>query len=578
MKLKFSFANKLMLSYLVMVLIPVVLIGSYSYTNSVHSIRTNSKISVARTLQQIRENIMGNVAEVSKISEQLYQDVTLSRLLTEKYQGYNVYEAMMDYIMPRLESSANWSSHKMRLSVYVKNDSLRERYNVLEGNPLANGTLIDLYSINRLSSEPWYADYKQKYGEADRIVGSTVWAQLGDDAAYGNISYVQHLVGYDKYTAIGFVRITVKLGDLFDAVDTFTVGDAGQAAVIDKQGNVLYGTKGTEAGWSPVPSSKQQVTEEALPDTDWKLFASVPNDVLEKGARKVARLTIVICAGSFAVLGLFGAVVSRYFSRRIYKIIASLRAFQGGDFRKRIQFGGSDEFGQMAHAFNEMAGTIEELINKVYVTELQKKDAELEALHTQIKPHFLYNTLSSINSLANLGEVDRLSRMVSGLSKFYRLTLNNGNTFISIVQEVQQVAAYIDIQTIKYRNRLEVTYDVDPAVLSLSTVKIVLQPFVENVLKHAWYDETIHICIRGSLHDDTVVLSVVDNGVGMRPETTESILKPGKQIAGCGIRNVDERIKLHFGQQYGVTISSRLGIGTSVRITFPVLHYQDRRF
>jgi two-component system sensor histidine kinase YesM len=217
-----------------------------------------------------------------------------------------------------------------------------------------------------------------------------------------------------------------------------------------------------------------------------------------------------------------------------------------------------------------MGQNTDQLIREVYITNIQKREAELTALQAQINPHFLYNTLSSISRLAQFGENDKLQEMVMALAKFYRLTLNEGRLAISIDNELQQAKAYIDIQKIKYKDRLDVSYRIDTDILHYDTIKLILQPFIENVIEHSWFgDNRIHLKLWAYRQDEDIIFKIIDDGIGMHPKTIQDIFNKNGIQVGYGIRNVDERIKLQFGDSYGVTIASRQGIGTSVRIVIP---------
>ncbi len=217
-----------------------------------------------------------------------------------------------------------------------------------------------------------------------------------------------------------------------------------------------------------------------------------------------------------------------------------------------------------------MGRNIDNLIEQVYVTQIEKKEAELESLQAQINPHFLYNTLSSISRLAQFGEVDKLQRMVLDLAKFYRLSLNEGRTVIPIRSEVEQVQAYMNIQTTKFGDSVSVFYDIDPEIIKYVTVKLILQPFIENALEHGWFGNSIHIRVSGKMEGTNVVFKIIDDGIGMSAELIRQIFDPVEGLnTGFGIRNVNSRIQLHFGAKFGVTIGSRPGIGTTVQIVIP---------
>jgi two-component system sensor histidine kinase YesM len=193
----------------------------------------------------------------------------------------------------------------------------------------------------------------------------------------------------------------------------------------------------------------------------------------------------------------------------------------------------------------------------------------MSMLQAQINPHFLYNTLASISALAMKHDDPQIQDMVSNLAKFYRVSLNKGKTIITLSEELRLTQSYVAIQQIRYGEMLRVQYDIDETALVHHSVKLMLQPFVENAIHHAFWDEDlgITVVIRCYREADDIWLEVVDDGMGMTPDALEKVR--AMQETGYGIRNVSERIKLAFGDDYGVTIASRLGIGTQVRIRLP---------
>ncbi|WP_347880107.1 sensor histidine kinase [Paenibacillus sp. BK720] len=296
----------------------------------------------------------------------------------------------------------------------------------------------------------------------------------------------------------------------------------------------------------------------------------VPSSVLEKDTQKVKLLTLVICSASCVLILLVATFVSRTFSRRVLKVMSVLQSFRQGDFQRRIHYSGNDEFTTIASSLNELGKRTQTLIEEVYATNLKKKEAELETLQAQINPHFLYNTLSSISRLAKFGQVEKQHQMVMNLAKFYRLSLNEGQTIIPIGKEIEQVRAYMDIQQIKYGDRVRIDYTISPEIVELTTVKLIVQPFVENVLEHAWRGDQIDIQVTGYLEGAVVHLIVADNGNGMPQDTIFHIFNgEGMERVGYGIRNVHERIQLYYGKDFGVAINCAEGEGTRVHIRIP---------
>ncbi|MGF7033180.1 sensor histidine kinase YesM [Paenibacillus mucilaginosus] len=570
------FGYKLMLSFCVLILIPVLLVGYTANSIFVGSIREQTRENIRGTLEQMKDNIGYKMAEAKRVSDMLYFDYTLGDQLRHYQEGWVSYEATTKYLLPKLRSTLETSSGMLWLSVYLHNETLPEVYQNYGGaDPLTlKNRLFDLYHIRRITDKAWYREYPQeKYGATMR------WQQVEDDAQYGRISLLRRIVDTRNplnLEEIGFIRISVRLADLFESVDYNKIGQGTTLLVADEERRSVVISAGAEGGggadvWRAEEAGRLYIREE-LPGLPWKLTAVIPPDITERDTEKVRTWTILICLGCIAVFLVIGYFISRYFSRRVSKIVKVLDSFQEGEFDRRLHFKGRDEFTQISEALNEMGQHTGNLIQEVYLTRIQKKEAELESLQAQINPHFLYNTLSSISRLAKFGQTDKLQRMVLDLAKFYRLSLNEGRTVIPVSDELAQAQAYMNIQQTKYEERLRILFDIQPEILPYTTVKLILQPFIENALEHAWCGDRIHIRIVGRLEQGNVVFKIIDDGIGMDRGLIRQVLDPVQgQHVGYGIRNVDQRIRLHYGRQYGVEIESRPGMGTGVRITVPAL-------
>ncbi|SDX46344.1 sensor histidine kinase [Paenibacillus sp. CF384] len=575
---KLSFRFKLMVSYIILIMTPVIIIGTFSYHSSVESAKRQSRQNIQGTLLQMKDNVMYRIKDVGRVSDQLYMDQQLQGNLSIEEDAWSSYETLTKHLKPTFQNAIDLSTLHINMQVYIKNRAIPEYYFTAEDeDPLALGKRYNLYQLDRLESEAWYEPWKVStiYGANQEVK----WLQVAEDKQYGNISLLRNLNDYAKINQIGFIRITAKLSEIFDAIDYMKIGDHATLVVYDRANRPLFssGDKNTallEQGADSDKSDYLRIDEPLDGGLNWRIVAYIPTQLLAANADSVRQITVLVCLISFLVLTAVSVMVSRVFSIRITKIIASLNAIRGGDFRKRISYKGNDEFAQIAAAFNDMGKDIDELIREVYLSNLKKKEAELTLLQEQINPHFLYNTLSSISRLARFGEIERLHQMVMGLAKFYRLSLNEGKTIISVDREIQQIQTYIDIQKIKFADGLDVTTEIDPDVLPYSTVKMILQPFVENALQHAWNGDHIHIHIHAYKDNDRIVFTISDDGVGMLKEMIDCVLN--REIkGGYGIRNVDDRIKLQCGSAYGVQIQSVLGEGTSIHIEIPCFYDQD---
>lgn len=574
------FGYKLMLTYILFIVIPVLAIGYVSHAMYQDSIRNQTRINIQGTLMQIRDNIEYKMEDVQRISSMLYDDYSLTSQLRSYKEGWESYERTTKFIFPKLDNTLKATGMNVWMSIFLSNETLPEVYtgSFTRENPEIAGRSYNLYHLKRIREKEWYRDYPpEKYGM------TLQWKQVERDEDFDRISLLRRLVDSNDplhLKEIGFMRLSLPKSELFQSVDYQKIGEGSMLAIKDENGRILHQSgELPESTVSFSDSGSSYLTiKETLTKQPWQLVSYVPTDIIERDSTKVRMFIVLTCLLCLIVFSFAGIFISRYFSLRITKFVSILHAFREGDFHKRVSYRGKDEFSQIATALNEMGENVEALIKEVYVAQIQKKEAELETLQSQINPHFLYNTLSSINRLAKFGETDKLQKMVLELAKFYRLTLNEGRTIIPVPRELEQANAYLEIQKIKYGDRMNTQFDIDPGIWPYQTIKLILQPFIENVLKHGWCGDRIHIRISGQKEGDVVVLKVIDDGIGMSMEKIRQIFDPQEHVnTGYGIRNVDQRIKLQYGLEYGVTIHSRVGIGTAIYIRIPAKKEKNKR-
>lgn len=567
---------KMMLTYMVFIIIPVTVIGLVSNSMYENSIRKQTKMNLQGTLFQIRDNIEYKLLDMKRITSLIYLDHSLISQLRSYEEGWDNYDRTIKMIIPKIEVATTATSLDLWMSVFFHNESIPEVYRTTFERENPDITLFDMYNIKRIKDKDWYLSFP-----SEKFAQTMEWKQIEKDRVNGRISLLRRIVDFTDPTdlrEIGFMRLNVHLDELFQSIDYNKIGTGSVIYIQDDNGHIMYQSGTFPAGMDIASRDASYLSiKEELTKPEWELVAFVPTDIMEQDSFKVKMLIILMCILCMVVFTFAGLFVSRYFSIRIMKFVSVLNAFREGDLHKRIKYRGKDEFSQIAVALNEMGENIGDLIKEVYLTQLQKKEAELETLQSQINPHFLYNTLSSISRLAKFGETDKLQHMVMELAKFYRLTLNEGRTMIPVHSEIEQANAYLNIQKVKYMDRMDVMWDIDPEVWPYETVKLIVQPFLENVLEHAWCGDRIHIRIVGRLEGNQIRFRIIDDGVGMRAERIAQIFDPRDHVnAGYGIRNVNQRIQLQYGEQYGVQIFSRLGIGTSVDIVIPAIRYQLR--
>lgn len=309
---------------------------------------------------------------------------------------------------------------------------------------------------------------------------------------------------------------------------------------------------------------------------------------LRQGVHREVQRVIFIMS---ALLG-FILVSVIFFARRITRNIAEpiselcdVAATAGeGDFEIRTKGDNSIvEIQKLNTSVNQMIKKIGQLVDDIRVEEINLRAAELRLLQEQINPHFLYNTLDNIIWLAESGEDEEVVKMVSSLSSFFRTTLSKGRDYITIAEEREHIESYLSIQKFRYRDILSYDIDFEDEILDHSILKLTLQPIVENALYHGIKNKRGmgHIQIDGRMAGDNIEFIVSDNGIGMREEEAEHLRKvisglvsDDRSGGGFGLFNVNQRLQLNYGKEYGLNIESTYNVGTTIRVKIPAVKKQ----
>ena len=301
-------------------------------------------------------------------------------------------------------------------------------------------------------------------------------------------------------------------------------------------------------------------------------------DTLQKQIGRFMVVCSILIAVLIAVVAVSAVMIVSGILQPIRQLNSVTEKIAQGDFNARAQVNSDDEVAELAVSFNKMAGNMQSLIDKVKEDERKMRKADLRLLQEQIQPHFLYNTLDTIVWLIESNEPDEAVTMVVTLSDFFREILSKGKEFISIMEEEKHISSYLQIQEMRYRDILEYDIQLDQVIYKYQILKLTLQPVVENALYHGIKYKRAKGCIHihGEKEGDIIRLTVRDDGVGMDEEELaqlrQQIEKPCQETEkGFGLANVNERIHMYFGYEYGMKIESEKGKGTTVEIVIPAI-------
>lgn len=321
------------------------------------------------------------------------------------------------------------------------------------------------------------------------------------------------------------------------------------------------------------------VTLKTISYTGWKLVSVVPLETFSMGRTGTKYLAIMLVALSLLAIVVLNQLVSARIVKPLQKLNDSAKEWERGNLKPDIYVGGSMEVEHLGKTLRSTVGQIQELMQDIVVKQEEKRKSELDALQSQINPHFLYNTLDSIVWMITGERYDDAVFMITQLASLFRISLSRGKTIIKIEDEIHHAQNYMNIQKIRYKNVFQVDFQIDPEILQCCTVKLVVQPLLENAIYYGmeYMDGEGLIIVRGYRSGDDVYLEVEDNGLGMPEEAAAQLLKENdrerKRGSGVGLLNVHNRIKLRFGEQYGLIIVSCPDEGMLVRIHIPFVPF-----
>ena len=394
----------------------------------------------------------------------------------------------------------------------------------------------------------------------------------------------------------GVLRLDFPVSDLDSTLERYKSTKVDYCYVLDTDGSMLYHpfrkeiASGLWEEWSmPMLADTTvqhnhavwNIQTHQIGYTGWKLVAVRSlTDVQQQNHNLYVILWVVLCATG-AVLILTDLLLLRLITHPVSQLSAVMERFGVGDLSVRAQAEGIGELRALADHFNSMAERIQGLMRQVIANEKEKRHMERKLLQSQITPHFLYNTLDSIIWMIQSGEYEGAGKMVSLLAKFFRVSLSQGKDIIPLRKEIEHAVSYLSIQNIRFKDKFEFTTDIDASLLDYLCPKITIQPIIENAVYHGMEGKYDDGEIELSVHevDGNICIAVADNGGGMTEEQIDYILHnkvvSSKRSSGVGVHNVDDRLKLLYGPEYGVTIESVLDEGTTVRMTIPKVRETD---
>jgi len=563
------------------------IIGSTLYERSISNLKENLIYSSMATLEQTKKIIESSLIQMENMSRQILSNPHFSEWIEKSSPNGNE-----DSPQDSLYYEQNIWNYLKYYSAYTTDFSVQiyTHDGRVFGNPLVNIRIEDYEELSNVAANKPYS-----------------WTLRLEDTQSGPRKENIFLVGKldDIYTSknLGIVLIQTEKS-FFDRIFMNTEFQQGYMFLTDEDGKIVSATKNymfylrdpqfnkkapqkfideiLSSSRGRINSGEQTVIYDTISRNGWKLIAVVSSASLSKGMETIKESIITLGLLVILLSILFAVALSGTLIKPLKDLQAAIERFGMGQMDSRLHLDEKSDFFNIGTVFNKMADRINELMKITVAVEREKRKAELVALQSQINPHFLYNTLDSLRWMAQKQGQNEMSSIIVELATFFRIGLSRGKELITIRQEIEHTKSYLKIQQFRYEDKFVFNIDVENEILNLYIPKIVIQPLVENSIYHGIKNKQGQgtINIRGVLKDGKVILTVHDDGKGM---TRERLKEVRKELYGetqrkrdiYGIKNINERIKRWFGDEYGLSIDSSADEGTIVTIIIPAVKERE---
>lgn len=391
-----------------------------------------------------------------------------------------------------------------------------------------------------------------------------------------NFSGIEQLLSKANEKGYGYIYLMDRNGEIIyhpqqQAIYSNLVQENSKTAASYEDGNYTETFEGKE----------RVIIVKTVGYTGWKLVSVTPVQEFSVNLNQVRLFTIMIATISIMLILFGNTFISSRVTDPIRKLEKSIKYLEEGNLDTDIYIGGTHEIRHLGKTITSMVRQMRKLMDDMVTEQQEKRKSALDALQSQINPHFLYNTLDSVVWMIESERYYEAISMVTALAKLFRISLSKGKNIISIKDEIAHAKYYLDIQKVRYKNKFDMRIEVDPAIEEYCTIKLIVQPLLENAIYYGveHMDGEGEILLRGYEKEDNIYIEVTDNGMGIPKENIPYLLKDDTRVrkngSGIGLRNIDQRIKLYFKGDYGLSIESELDEGTTVRIHLPKLLYSD---
>lgn len=557
--------RKLLLTYFLVSILPITILGGFCFGQTKVLLEEREKNSLQESINKMQNDLENQIHVYNNLSDYIAFNQTITQVINYEYRQnyYDMYDKFTTLLDPLLASLQYFHSDVLQVTIYTANDIVEH------GKTIA--------PMSKIMDKTWYYD---------TIKDSKVHWYVNPG---GETFMTRSIPKLNENSMDGILYIAIDYNYLFSNFSSI-VGDNYGVACIDQDKNVIYKNEVFDKeseyhidsyalsklseGDQLVDNIPYAIITEDITENGWMLYMYKPLNLMSESANQIAITVILIIFTCLIIVFVIAKVMSYLILYRLERLMDNMKQVEEGNLNVvTTDSNAQDEVGNLVRGFDTMIGQIKVLIDEVYESEISRKEYEMRALQAQINPHFLYNALSLINWKAIRADAPDISKVTLLLSTFYRTALNKGKNRILLKDEVSNMKSYVEIQLIMHDYNFDVDIQIDDRLLEIPMPNLLLQPLVENAIGHGIDLKESgrgKLTIAGILVGDMVIFEVNDNGVGMSDEIVTSLLTT--KTKGYGLRNVNERIKLTYGEEYALQIKSIEGHGTTITMRFPANH------
>lgn len=593
----------------VIILITIALISSITYVKTLNQTKENFKETGLLILQETMDKINSRLKLAENTALMISND---SRILNYTDASNSGSESEISRYLNNCYEFNKYDTHQEGLA-YIENLIDDIMFISDKSIIIARRLNFTSYNIRRELSNAWF---KRAYEHKGKLIWTDFfYNSSSEQTVKGNsdelntrlnqFMLIRYIVNEKNSEGLGYVALSINSENLSRLIDNIKFGKGGSLYIINNQGTILacedrrsiFGSINfTDRVMKQISAGKNSLNffegkigadnffifHSPLSINDWKLVVTIPVKELEDSVSSTLLSVSIIGVISFIIITAMSTLVLNNMSHPLKKILLSIKETRNGNLSQKVNVQGCMEVNELSIEFNFMLDKINRLLDTIVDEQKALRKSELKALRAQINPHFLYNTLDSIKWLIFSGDSKKASELTAALSMFFRLGLSGGSEEIPIRDEIEHVRQYLFIQKLRCGDKMNYVLDVHPEIENFQSPKLILQPIVENAFIHGLNkkegDGLIKIVV-GMLDEQTLLFEISDNGLGMTPEELECLnhrinnplLQSTAGNHGYAIRNVNQRIKLSYGDKYGIYYKSKYEVGTKVSVTIPVI-------